>query len=39
MTPDTFDDGHALYHAVCEPGIEGVVAKRSASTYRPAQRG
>jgi bifunctional non-homologous end joining protein LigD len=39
MTPDTFDDGHALYQAVCEQGIEGVVAKRSASTYRPAQRG
>jgi bifunctional non-homologous end joining protein LigD len=39
MSPDTFDDGHALYQAVCEHGLEGVVAKRSASTYRPGQRG
>jgi ATP-dependent DNA ligase len=35
----TFDDGHALYQAVCDQGLEGVVAKRSASTYRPGQRG
>jgi ATP-dependent DNA ligase len=39
LTPDTFDNGHALYQAVCEHGLEGVVAKRSASTYRPGQRG
>jgi bifunctional non-homologous end joining protein LigD len=26
-------------HAVCEHGLEGVVAKRSASAYRPGQRG
>jgi bifunctional non-homologous end joining protein LigD len=39
LTPDTFDDGHALYQAVCEQGLEGVVAKRSASLYRPGQRG
>ena len=39
MTPDTFDDGHALYQTVCEQGLEGVVAKRSASSYRPGQRG
>ena len=38
-TPETFDDGHALYQAVCEQGLEGVVAKRSATTYRPGQRG
>jgi ATP-dependent DNA ligase len=24
---------------VCDQGLEGVVAKRSASTYRPGQRG
>lgn len=39
LTQDTFDDGHALYQGVCEHGLEGVVAKRSASTYRPGQRG
>jgi bifunctional non-homologous end joining protein LigD len=39
MTPDTFEDGPALYQAVCEQGLEGMVAKRSASTYRPGQRG
>jgi ATP-dependent DNA ligase len=30
--------GHPLYQAVCEQGLEGVVAKRSASAYRPGQR-
>jgi ATP-dependent DNA ligase len=39
MTPDAFDDGPALYQAVCERGLEGIVAKRSASVYRPGQRG
>jgi ATP-dependent DNA ligase len=39
MTPDTFADGPELYAAVCEHGLEGIVAKRSASTYRPGQRG
>jgi bifunctional non-homologous end joining protein LigD len=39
ITPDTFEDGPALYAAVCEQGLEGMVAKRSASTYRPGQRG
>jgi bifunctional non-homologous end joining protein LigD len=34
-TSDTFDDGHALYQAVCEQGLEGIVAKRSAGAYRP----
>ena len=38
-TPDTFDDGQALYAAVCERGLEGVVAKPSRSFYRPGQRG
>lgn len=38
VTPDAFEDGHALYQAVCEQGLE-VVAKRSASLYRPGQRG
>jgi ATP-dependent DNA ligase len=34
-----FDDGHALFAAVCEQGLEGVVAKPLASTYRPGERG
>jgi bifunctional non-homologous end joining protein LigD len=38
-TPDTFNDGHALYAAVCERGLEGVVAKPLRSSYRPGQRG
>ena len=39
ITADAFDDGQALFKAVCERGLEGIVAKRSASTYRPGQRG
>ena len=39
MTPDIFDDGHALYDAVCERGLEGVVAKWRRASYRPGQRG
>jgi bifunctional non-homologous end joining protein LigD len=30
---EVFDDGHALYEAVCELGLEGVVAKRTTSRY------
>lgn len=36
---ETFDDGHALYRAVCELGLEGVVAKQVASRYGPTRRG
>ena len=36
---DVFDDGHVLYDAVCKHGLEGIVAKRSAGSYRPGQRG
>ena len=39
MIPDTFDDGPRLYQTVCDQGLEGIVAKRSASVYRPGQRG
>ena len=39
VTPEAFADGHELYRAVCAQGLEGMVAKRSASTYRPGQRG
>jgi len=37
-TPETFDDGQALYDAVCERGLEGVVAKPLRSLYRPGKR-
>jgi ATP-dependent DNA ligase len=39
ITPDTCEDGHALYQAVREQGLEGVVAKRSAGAYRPGPPG
>jgi bifunctional non-homologous end joining protein LigD len=35
QTPETFDDGEALFEAVCGHGLEGVVAKRRTSLYRP----
>lgn len=38
-TSETFDDGPALFTAVCRLGFEGVVAKNHASTYRPGERG
>ena len=38
-TPDVFDDGDALYSAVCERGLEGVVAKWRRSSYRPGVHG
>jgi bifunctional non-homologous end joining protein LigD len=38
-TPAVFEDGEALYEVVCEQGLEGVVAKRLASSYRPTGRG
>ena len=34
----TFEDGHALFDAVCERGLEGVVAKRERDPYRPGER-
>jgi ATP-dependent DNA ligase len=34
-----FDDGHALFEAVCAHELEGVVAKRKSSRYRPSERG
>jgi ATP-dependent DNA ligase len=30
-----FDDGAALYAGVCAHGLEGVVAKKLTSRYRP----
>ena len=34
----TFQDGEALFAAVCERGLEGVVAKRGRDPYRPGDR-
>src|SRR3954447_12872383 len=34
----TFEDGEALFAAVCERGLEVVVAKRDRDPYRPGER-
>ena len=34
----TFEDGEALFAAVCERGLEGIVAKRDGDPYRPGDR-
>jgi bifunctional non-homologous end joining protein LigD len=39
QTPETFEDGGSLFQAVCEHELEGVVAKRKQSLYRPGDRG
>jgi hypothetical protein len=39
FVPPAFDDGAALFAATCEQGLEGVVAKRRDSDYRPGERG
>ena len=36
---ERFEDGEALYATVCERDMEGIVAKPSASAYRPGYRG
>jgi bifunctional non-homologous end joining protein LigD len=38
-TCETFEDGRALYAAICALGFEGVVAKRHSGLYRPGERG
>jgi bifunctional non-homologous end joining protein LigD len=38
-TPEAFDDGHALWAAVCEHELEGVVAKRRSGRYVSGGRG
>jgi bifunctional non-homologous end joining protein LigD len=38
-TPEAFDDGEALWEAVCEHELEGVVAKRQLGKYMPGERG
>jgi bifunctional non-homologous end joining protein LigD len=39
QTPETFDDGEALFEAVCAHELEGIVAKRGTGRYRPGERG
>lgn len=36
--PEHFDSGTALYEAVMEQGLEGIVAKRRDSLYHPGKR-
>ena len=38
-TPEAFDDGTALFEAVCERELEGIVAKRVEGRYSPGKRG
>jgi ATP-dependent DNA ligase len=38
-TNEVFDDGRALFEAVCRLGYEGIVAKNHASVYRAGERG
>jgi bifunctional non-homologous end joining protein LigD len=35
----TFEDGEALFGAVCDRGLEGVVAKCDRDPYRPGEHG
>jgi bifunctional non-homologous end joining protein LigD len=38
-TPDVFDDGEALWEAVCEHELEGIVAKPLRGRYVPGECG
>ena len=38
-TAETFEEGDALFAAVCEHGLEGVVAKQLSSRYGSGRRG
>ena len=38
VVPGTFDDGDTLLASTAAQGLEGVVAKRTASTYQPGVR-
>jgi bifunctional non-homologous end joining protein LigD len=38
-TPDAFDEGEALWEAVCEHELEGVVAKRRSGRNVSGERG
>jgi ATP-dependent DNA ligase len=37
-TPETFDDGEALFASVKEAKLEGIVAKKLSQRYRPGER-
>jgi bifunctional non-homologous end joining protein LigD len=37
QTPEVFDDGEALFEAVCAHELEGVVAKRRLGRYQPGE--
>ena len=39
QAPEAFEDGQALWAAVCEHELEGVVAKRLQEPYLSGQRG
>jgi bifunctional non-homologous end joining protein LigD len=39
QTPESFDDGPALFEAVRAHELEGIVAKRREGRYRPGERG
>jgi bifunctional non-homologous end joining protein LigD len=36
---EVFDDGHVLFDAAVEHGLEGIVAKRRSAPYRSGYRG
>lgn len=38
QVPPTYEDGHELYDATREQGLEGVVSKRLSSVYLPGRR-
>jgi ATP-dependent DNA ligase len=38
-TPETFDEGEALFEGVCEHELEGVVAKRRIGRHQRGERG
>ena len=38
-TPGVFDDGPALFDAICDRELEGIVAKGVDGRYRPGERG
>jgi ATP-dependent DNA ligase len=39
QTSEAFDDGEALFEAVCGQELEGVVAKRRSGPYLPGRSG
>jgi ATP-dependent DNA ligase len=38
-TPEASDDGAALFEAVCERELDGILAKRLDDRHRPGERG